>query len=115
MIKPQASHPVAQLRIEFLDGGRSVSPPSKYPEEYPEIGQRVFVTKCAVCHEITSTYRQVGPGLYGTKDGKLPSGKDATDHTLLEILNEGLTGMPQFQDTLSKIEKEDVIAYIKTL
>ena len=115
IIKPQAPDSyVARLVVELLQDGEPSHP--EFPEVYPATGQRVFVTKCAVCHEATSTYRLVGPGLKGVKDGKLPSGKDATHDALLEILNnKGGAGMPPFQDILTKKEKEDVIAYTKTL
>ena len=113
-IEPQAPDSyVAQFVVQLLSQNGKPIPPD-YPEVYPEIGQRVFVTKCAVCHEATSTYHLVGPGFKGTKAGKLPSGNDATDRTLLEILNKGANGMPPFH-TLTEKEKEDVIAYIKTL
>ena len=114
-IEPQADGYVAQLVVELLQDGQSVALPLGFLEEHTEIGKRVFVTKCAACHEATSTRRQLGPGLKGIKDRKFLSGKEATDQALLEILNRGARGMPSFQGTLTDEQKDDVIAYMKTL
>jgi mono/diheme cytochrome c family protein len=60
----------------------------------------------------------------GVKDGKLPSGRNATHDVILEQLNVGgrgllITvngfGMPIFKDLLSDKEKEKIIAYVMSL
>ena len=38
-----------------------------------------------------------------------------TDANVLALINEGGTVMPPLADTLTKAEKEDIIAYLKTL
>jgi mono/diheme cytochrome c family protein len=80
-----------------------------------EDGKEIFDTKCSVCHNADSKDKKIGPGLAGIKDGKLPSGKDATDENLLENLNKGGNGMPAFEKLLSDEEKASLIAYVKTL
>ena len=79
------------------------------------VGQEIFDTKCSVCHNADSADKKIGPGLAGIKDGKLPSGKDATDENIMENLNKGGNGMPAFEKLLSDEEKTDIIAYVKTL
>ena len=79
------------------------------------VGQEIFDTKCSVCHNADSADKKIGPGLAGIKDGKLPSGKDATDENMTENLNKGGNGMPAFEKLLSDEEKADIIAYVKTL
>ena len=59
--------------------------------------------------------KKIGPGLAGIKDGKLPSGKDATTENMMENLNKGGNGMPPFEKLLSDEEKANLIAYVKTL
>jgi len=78
-------------------------------------GKVVFETHCAECHLADSTDEDVGPGLKGLKEGKLPDGKKATRDKLLDIINTGPAEMTSFKDILSEQEKEDVVAYVMTL
>ena len=78
-------------------------------------GEEIFETKCGVCHNADSKDKKIGPGLAGIKDGKLPSGKDATDEVMTDNLNKGGNGMPAFEKLLSDEEKADLVAYMKTL
>jgi mono/diheme cytochrome c family protein len=81
----------------------------------PAKGKDVFEAKCIVCHNPDSKDKKIGPGLQGVKDGKLPSGKDATHDTILQNVNNGGNGMPAFKELLTDEEKEDVVAYVLTL
>ena len=78
-------------------------------------GKELFEGKCIVCHNTDSNEKKIGPGLKGTKDGKLPSGKNATRDVLLEIINVGGGGMPAYKELLTDEEKNDVIAFCLTL
>ena len=58
----------------------------------------------------------MGPGLKGLfKRDKMTNGKKATDATVRAKIDEGGNGMPAYKDMLSDQEKDDVIAYLKTL
>jgi cytochrome c2 len=77
-------------------------------------GKTVF-EQCAVCHSIDDE-KKMGPSLKGLfKKDKLVNGKKPSDATVLEKINEGGNGMPPYKDTLSDAEKDDLIAYLKTL
>lgn len=78
-------------------------------------GATVFAGKCGVCHNTDSADRKIGPGLVGIKDGKMPSGKDASDENLMAIINDGGNGMPAYASLLTDDEKTQVVAYLKTL
>jgi cytochrome c6 len=78
-------------------------------------GKVVFDNNCAECHESESNDVREGPGLKGTKEGKLPDGRPATHDKLLDIINTGPAEMPSFKDRISEQEKEDVVAYVLTL
>jgi mono/diheme cytochrome c family protein len=78
-------------------------------------GKTVFENNCAECHYADSRDENVGPGLKGVKDGKLPDGRPATPEKLLDIINTGPAEMPSFKDRISEQEKEDVVAYVMTL
>ena len=78
-------------------------------------GKDLFEANCEVCHNADSTEGKVGPGLKGVKDGKLPSGKDATHDQILETVNAGGGGMPAYKELITDQEKEDVVAYVMTL
>ena len=78
-------------------------------------GKDVF-EQCAVCHNADSTQKKMGPGLKGLfKKAKLGSGKAVTEANVRAVINAGGNGMPSYADMLSDDEKNDVIAYLKTL
>jgi cytochrome c len=85
------------------------------PKGDPVKGKEVF-GQCAVCHSADSDEKKVGPGLKGLfKRDKLTNGKKVTEATVREKIDMGGNGMPQYKDLLSDTEKDDVIAYLKTL
>jgi cytochrome c len=78
-------------------------------------GKEVF-EQCAVCHNADSTDKKMGPGLKGLfKRDKLANGKKITDATVRDQIEQGGNGMPSYKDMLSDTEKDDLIAYLKTL
>jgi mono/diheme cytochrome c family protein len=79
-------------------------------------GKAVFEQNCAVCHNSDSTEVKMGPGLKGIfKKGKLTSGAAVNDASVRAKIDAGGNGMPSYKDILSDTEKNDVIAYLKTL
>jgi cytochrome c len=80
-----------------------------------EKGKEVF-QQCAVCHNADSTDKKMGPGLKGLfSREKMNNGKKPTDENVLEKINEGGNGMPAYKEMLSDDEKDDLMAYLKTL
>ena len=78
-------------------------------------GKEVF-EQCAVCHNIDSDEKKMGPSLKGLfKRDKLKNGKKVTEDAVRAIINAGGNGMPAYADMLSDDEKNDVIAYLKTV
>lgn len=78
-------------------------------------GKEVF-DQCSVCHNADSTETKVGPGLKGLfKMAKLVNGKPANEANVRELINMGGNGMPAYADQLSDQDKNDLIAYLKTL
>ena len=72
--------------------------------------------QCAVCHNVDNDEKKVGPSLKGLyKHPKLKNGKPVTDENVLAIVNAGGGGMPAYKEILSDEEKDNVIAYLKTL
>jgi len=81
----------------------------------PAKGKEVF-EQCAVCHNADSTEKKMGPGLKGLfKRDKLVDGKKVTDATIRARIDDGGNGMPPYKDVLEDQQKEDLIAYLKTL
>jgi len=86
----------------------------------PEKGKAVF-EQCAVCHDPDSDQakddKKIGPGLKGLfKRDKLASNnKKVTEANVRARIDEGGNGMPPYKDMLSDQEKDDLIAYLKTL
>ena len=78
-------------------------------------GKAIF-EQCAVCHSADTDEKKMGPGLKGLfKKDKMANGKKPTDATVMTKINEGGNGMPPYKDVLSDGEKDDVLAYLKTL
>jgi cytochrome c len=78
-------------------------------------GKEVF-DQCSVCHNADSAETKVGPGLKGLfKHAKLANGKPVSEANVREKINEGGNGMPAYSDQLSDQDKNDVVAYLKTL
>ena len=78
-------------------------------------GKAVF-DQCAVCHNADSNEKKMGPGLKGLyKKDKMANGKKPSDATVKSRIDEGGSGMPAYKDMLSDTEKDDLLAYLKTL
>jgi cytochrome c2 len=78
-------------------------------------GKEVF-DQCSVCHNADSDEKKIGPGLKGLfKKDKMSNGKAVNEPNVRNQVNEGGNGMPAYKDILSDQEKDDLIAYLKTL
>ena len=78
-------------------------------------GKETF-EQCSVCHNADSEETKVGPGLKGLfKHAKLQSGKPVNEANVRAMINDGGNGMPAFSDQLSDDDKNNLIAYLKTL
>jgi mono/diheme cytochrome c family protein len=82
----------------------------------PAKGKAVFQEQCAVCHQADSVAKKMGPGLKGLfKREKMGNGKRPTEASIRAQIDSGSTGMPAYKEMLSDAEKDDLIAYLKTL
>ena len=71
---------------------------------------------CSACHNADSEEKKMGPGLKNLfKHDQLANGKKPTEANVRAKLDEGGNGMPAYKDLLSDAERDDVIAYLKTL
>jgi len=78
-------------------------------------GKAVF-QQCAVCHNADSDQKKMGPGLKGLfAKAKLADGKKLTEANVRSKLEEGGNGMPAYKDMLTDAEKNNLVAYLKTL
>jgi cytochrome c2 len=81
----------------------------------PVKGKEVF-EQCGICHNADSDEKKMGPGLKGIfKKGKLADGKAANETNIRARVDDGGNGMPPFKDVLDDKQKDDLIAYLKTL
>ncbi|HUB79881.1 MAG TPA: c-type cytochrome [Bryobacteraceae bacterium] len=81
----------------------------------PAKGKEVF-EQCAVCHNADSDEKKMGPGLKGLfKKDKLGNGKTANEANIRAQIDDGGNGMPPYKDILDDQQKDDLIAYLKTL
>lgn len=80
-----------------------------------EKGKEVF-QQCGVCHNADSAEKKMGPGLKGLFQAeKMANGKKPTEANVRAKIDEGGNGMPSYKEMLSDDEKNDLIAYLKTL
>ena len=80
-----------------------------------EKGKEVF-DQCGVCHYPDKTEKKMGPGLKGLfKAEKMVNGKKPTEANVREVIDKGGNGMPAYEEILTDEEKDNVIAYLKTL
>src|SRR2546421_4705999 len=81
----------------------------------PEKGKEVF-QQCGVCHNADSAEKKMGPGLKGLfSNDKMANGKKPTEANVRAKIDEGGNGMPSYKEMLSDEEKDNLIAYLKTL
>jgi cytochrome c2 len=81
----------------------------------PAKGKAVF-ENCAVCHNADNVEKKMGPGLKGLfKKDKMANGKKPTEASVRARIDEGGSGMPAYKDMLSDGEKDDLMAFLKTL
>lgn len=83
----------------------------------PAKGKAVF-EQCSACHNADSNQKKPGggPGLKGVfKAVKLTNGKKPTEANIRAKIDEGGNGMPGYKDMLSGGDKDNLIAYLKTL
>ena len=77
---------------------------------------RKSFNNAAWCHSPDTDEKKMGPGLKGLfKKEKLANGKKPTEANIRTQIEEGGNGMPPYKDTLGDGEKDDLIAYLKTL
>ena len=82
----------------------------------PAAGNQLFQKQCAVCHFADSQKKKMGPGLKGLfRRDKMENGKKPTEANVRAKVDEGGNGMPAYKEMLSDDEKDDLIAYLKTL
>jgi len=80
-----------------------------------EKGKEVF-EQCSVCHNADSDEKKMGPALKGLfKKEKMANGKAPTEENVRALINAGGNGMPAYEELLSKEERDDLVAYLKTL
>jgi cytochrome c len=88
-------------------------------------GKETF-RRCAGCHDPESSdtdqsdrgpdEQAVGPGLKALfKREKLRNGNTVTAENVRAVINGGGNGMPAFAEILSEEERDNVIAFLKTL
>ena len=78
-------------------------------------GKETF-EQCAVCHNVDTDEKKMGPSLKGLFSHKtMAGGKPVTDANVLEQINKGGNGMPAYADQLSADEKANLLAYLHTI
>lgn len=100
-------------------GCRQEEPPEKPDSDLAPAelhGKKLFVTRCAACHEAHSTKPFHGPGMAGLMRRQyLPSGAPANDERVRQVIVHGRNTMPAFGNFMDDRQIDDVIAYLHTL
>jgi cytochrome c len=78
-------------------------------------GKEVF-EQCSVCHNADNDEKKMGPSLKGLfKREKLVNGKAVNDASVRGFVNQGGNGMPGYDELLTAEEKDNLMAYLKSL
>ena len=89
--------------------------PAAYAAGDAKKGKEVF-EQCSACHNADTDEKKMGPALKGLfKKDKLKSGKAVSEASVRDIIEKGGNGMPPYADMLEKGEKDNLIAYLKTI
>jgi mono/diheme cytochrome c family protein len=73
-------------------------------------GKRIFNQSCAACHDTLGTTAKPGPELKNYYRHQ----PHPADDTVRSIIQQGKGKMPAFS-TLTKLQNDDLVAYLKTL
>ena len=73
-------------------------------------GKRIFNQSCAACHDTLGTTTKPGPELKNYYRHQ----PRPTDDTVRSIIQQGKGKMPAFS-TLTRLQNDDLVAYLKTL
>ena len=104
-----------RIRVQAVLAAIAVCAPALHAAGDAKKGKEVF-EQCGICHNADSDEKKMGPGLKGLfKKAKLANGKAPTEANVKAKIDEGGNGMPPYKDMLSDKEKDDLIAYLKTL
>lgn len=104
-----------RIRVVICAAALTASSSSAFAAGNATKGKDVF-DQCSVCHNADNADKKIGPGLKGLfKKDKLVNGKAPTEANVKAKIDEGGNGMPAYKDILSDQEKDDLIAYLKTL
>jgi len=101
----------AVLTFSLAEGSKAGAPKAADAAK----GKETF-EQCAVCHNVDTDEKKMGPSLKGLfKRKTLQSGKPVNDANVIAQINAGGNGMPGYADMLSADEKANVLAYLHTL
>jgi mono/diheme cytochrome c family protein len=75
-------------------------------------GQEIFTHKCFQCHSVVEGQVRFGPSLYHEVKGPQPK---MTPSEIRGILKTGKGKMPSFQESLTKEDVDNLLAYIRSL
>lgn len=81
----------------------------------PAKGKAVF-GQCELCHNAKTAEVKVGPSLKGLfKKAKLSNGQKPTEAAVRAKIDQGGPTMPKYKELLSAQDKDNLIAYLKTI
>jgi mono/diheme cytochrome c family protein len=93
----------------------SAQAPKQTPAGDAGKGKAVFTAHCSVCHAQDASDK-LGPGIKGLfKRAKPRHGKVLSEISVRAWIDAGGGGMPPYKDLLTPAQKDDLIAYLKTL
>lgn len=80
-----------------------------------EYGRSLYNLHCASCHEdAPQGLKQTPPTLHAiSTTNRLPSGDEATDETIRNVIRKGKLTMPSFNGRLTERQMAAIIAYLR--
>ena len=103
----------------MLAGCKQDLPPGKPDSELTPTelhGKKLYVARCAACHDAYTTKPFHGPGFAGLmRRPYLPSGAPANDERVHAVIVHGRAQMPAFGNSMDELQINDLIAFLHTL
>ena len=89
--------------------------PYERSAEAQSTGEKLYKTKCAVCHGADGSGNTLTGKTFPMRDLRSPEVQKQTDVQLIEVIAKGKKHMPGYEKSLKEAQIKDLVAYIRQM